>query len=61
MLLSISVPQIDPKKYKSALNCSVLNVDFINVPVTWLMYHASVWREISFGYDGAPDLFTGLL
>jgi len=51
-------PQIDPEKYKLAVIRSVLNVAFINVPILLLMYHTSVWRGMSFGYDGIPDFFT---
>ena len=53
-------PQIDPEKYKLAVIRNVLNVTFINVPILLLMYHASVWRGMSFGYDGIPDLFTAV-
>ena len=28
--------------------------------MTVLMYHVSVWRGMSFGYDGIPDLFTAV-
>jgi len=39
---------------------AILNILFVNVPTTVLAYHASVWRGISFGYDGIPDLFTAV-
>jgi len=39
---------------------SMLNITILNPPMTILMYHLSVWRGVSFGYDNMPDLFTAV-
>ncbi|XP_065886435.1 fatty acid hydroxylase domain-containing protein 2-like isoform X2 [Dysidea avara] len=51
---------VDPEKYKSAVIRAILNLAFINVPIAVLAYHVAVWRGVSFGYDGIPDLFTAV-
>ena len=38
-----------------------MNIIIVNMPSAVLMYHGAVWRGVSFGYDGIPDLFTAVL
>ena len=59
-LFDFSFPQVDSHKYKLAVIRAILNIAFVNVPMTMMMYHIAVWRGVSFGYDGIPDLFTAV-
>ncbi|XP_065885109.1 fatty acid hydroxylase domain-containing protein 2-like [Dysidea avara] len=52
---------VDPERYKQAVMQVVVNIIIVNMPSAVLMYHGAVWRGVSFGYDGIPDLFTAVL
>jgi len=39
---------------------AAINILIVNLPSAVLMYHTAMWRGVSFGYDGIPDLFTAV-
>ena len=43
-----------------AVKQASFNIIFVNLPLAFVMYYAAVWRGVSFGYDGIPDLFTAV-